>query len=136
MSTLQPEGAQIRRGGSKELNLNDFNSLLLRDAQNPPSTILHSVLCTGSHFNIKGEWGTCCQVNTCPAGMCAAGTAGVGFHFFSPPTLDSASIFVSFIFSLPPTHLLYLPKRAQIQLPPGSCGRQPRQRRVQLKEEF
>lgn len=76
---------------------------MLRDAQNPPSPILHSVLCNGSHFNIKGKWGACCQVNTCPAGMCAAGTAGVGFH--CPPSPHPRLSFnLCFIHLLSPSH--------------------------------
>lgn len=62
--------------------------------------------------------------------MCAAGATSLFPSFF----LSSPSIFASFIFSLPPTHLLHPPKRPQIQLPPGSSGRQTQLHRSSWKE--
>lgn len=74
--------------------------------------ILHGLLCNKSLLKTEGWSRACCQVDTYPGGT------GVATPTSSPP-----SIFASFIFALPPTHLLLQPQRPQIQLLPGSSGR-------------
>ncbi len=56
------------------------------------------------------------------------------FLFFSPFSRVPPSIIASFTLTLPPTHLLYLPKRLQIQLLAGSSGRQTQLHRYSWKE--
>ena len=53
--------------------------------------------------------------------MCAAGATGLRFLFLHTISYVPPS---SFMLTLPPTHLLHLPERPQIQLLPGSSGRQ------------
>lgn len=109
------------------------------------SAILYGVLCNSSHLNNGG----CCQVNTFPAGICAAGATGLRLRslpFFSG-SLDLSlthtlaltslpqTLLHSFIHARPPTYLLYLPKRPRIQLlGPGSSGRQTQLHRYSWKE--
>lgn len=84
-------------------------------------------LCNSSHFH-NGEGGS--AVGSIPFQEAyAAGATRLRFHslFLSHTRTHSdvpPSVFASFILTLPPTHLLYLPKRAQIQLSSGSSGRQ------------
>lgn len=67
------------------------------------SAILYGVLCNSSHLNNGG----CCQVNTFPAGICAAGATGLRLRslpFFSG-SLDLSLTHTLALTSLPQTLL-------------------------------